>query len=172
MTTDQDLGPRKKGSERSPSGVEDKVLLDLANALTALGNHLGLATRIRERTGQLDTENLDKVLEKSRAQHERASGHCANCGTSSRNSYAAIDLRELKRDASSRVRMKNVARGAPALSASPPSEATTSVEADTHAVFNHRFVLGVILIHHLDLFPTQIGVKQLRCRRDSRGLWP
>jgi len=40
MTTDQDPGPRKKGAERSPSGVEDKILLDLANALTALGNHL------------------------------------------------------------------------------------------------------------------------------------
>ena len=69
MTTDQGPGRRKKSSERSPSGVEDKVLLDLANALTALGNHLALATRIRERAEQ---ENLDEVLEKSRAQHERA----------------------------------------------------------------------------------------------------
>jgi len=72
MTTDRDPGPRKKGSEGSPSAVEDVILLDLANALTALGNHLALATSIRLSAGQSGTESLDQVLEKSRTQHERA----------------------------------------------------------------------------------------------------
>jgi hypothetical protein len=72
MTTDQDPGPRKKGAERSPSGVEDKILLDLANALTALGNHLALASRIRSSAGPSSKDPFDQVLEKSRTQHERA----------------------------------------------------------------------------------------------------
>jgi hypothetical protein len=72
MTTDQDPGPREKGAERSPSDVEDKILLDLANALTALGNHLALASRIRSSAGPSSKDPFDQVLEKSRTQHERA----------------------------------------------------------------------------------------------------
>ena len=72
MTTDREPGPPKKGPERRPSTDEDKILLDLANALTALGNHLALATGIRQNASQSGTGNLDQVLEKCRAQHERA----------------------------------------------------------------------------------------------------
>jgi hypothetical protein len=72
MTTDREPGPPKKEPERRPTTDEDKILLDLANALTALGNHLALATGIRQNAGQSGTENLDQVLQKCRAQHERA----------------------------------------------------------------------------------------------------
>ena len=68
MTTDRDPDRRGKVPPHSPSDIDEKILLDLANALTALGNHLALATRIR----QSGTQRLDQVLEKSRAQHERA----------------------------------------------------------------------------------------------------
>ena len=73
MTDDRDLGPRNTNrSERSPSTGDDKILLDLADALTALGNQLALAIGIRQSAGQPATERLDQVLEKSRGQHERA----------------------------------------------------------------------------------------------------
>jgi hypothetical protein len=71
MNTDS----RRKEPPDSPSDVQDKVLLDLANALTALGNHLAVATRIRPRAGRSGADDsLDQVLEQSRAQHERAVG--------------------------------------------------------------------------------------------------
>lgn len=52
--------------------VRELVVRDLVNALTALGNHLALATGIRQNASQSGTGNLDQVLEKCRAQHERA----------------------------------------------------------------------------------------------------
>ena len=73
MTDDRDLGPRNKSrSEGSLKTVDDKILLDLADALTALGNQLALAIGIRQSAGPPATESLDEVLEKSRTQHERA----------------------------------------------------------------------------------------------------
>lgn len=72
MATDRDPDRRGKVPPHSPSAVDEKILLELANALTALGNHLALATRIRLREAQSGTERLDGVLEKSQAQHERA----------------------------------------------------------------------------------------------------
>ena len=58
----------RKGSSQGPSAVDEKILLDLANALSALGNHLVVASRIQ----LSDSERLGQVLEKSREQHERA----------------------------------------------------------------------------------------------------
>jgi hypothetical protein len=72
MTTDRESDRRGLEPPHSASAVNEKILLDLANALTALGNHLALATRIRQRGAQSGTQRLDQVLEKSRAQHERA----------------------------------------------------------------------------------------------------
>ena len=73
MTDDRDLGPRNKSrSEGSLKTVDDKILLDLADALTALGNQLALAIGSRQSAGPPARESLDEVLEKSRTQHERA----------------------------------------------------------------------------------------------------
>jgi hypothetical protein len=72
MTTDRDPDRRGKVPPHSPSAVDEEILLDLANALTALGNHLALAIRIRLREAQSGTQRLDQVLEKSREQHERS----------------------------------------------------------------------------------------------------
>jgi hypothetical protein len=52
--------------------VRELVVLDLVNALTALGNHLALTTPISPNAGQSTKGPLDQVLEKSRTQHERA----------------------------------------------------------------------------------------------------
>jgi len=72
MTTDRDPDRRGKVPPHSSSAVDEKIWLDLANALTALGNYLALATRIRLREAQSGPQRLDQVLEKSWAQHERA----------------------------------------------------------------------------------------------------
>ena len=68
--------PSRDGKEslQGPSAIiDEKILLDLANALSALGNHLMVANRIQLSAGS-DSERLAQVLEKSRAQHERAVG--------------------------------------------------------------------------------------------------
>ena len=71
MAIDRDPSRDGKGSSQGPSAVEEKILLDLANALSAIGNHLMVANRIQLSAGS-DSERLAQVLEKSRAQHERA----------------------------------------------------------------------------------------------------
>ena len=71
MAIIRDLSRDGKGSSQGPSAVDEKILLDLANALSALGNHLMVANRIQLSAGS-DSERLAQVLEKSRAQHERA----------------------------------------------------------------------------------------------------
>jgi len=71
MNTDR----RQDEARHSPSALEAKVLLDLTNALTALGNYLAVATRISMSAGQSSTDDsLGQVLEKSQAEHERAVG--------------------------------------------------------------------------------------------------
>jgi len=71
MAINRDPSCDGKGSSQGPSAIDAKILLDLANALSALGNHLMVANRIQLSAGS-DSERLAQVLEKSRAQHERA----------------------------------------------------------------------------------------------------
>ena len=72
MTTDRDSSSGKKGSPASRRAVDDQSLLDLADALTALGNHLALAIRSRSTEESNKEERLEQTLEKARVQHERA----------------------------------------------------------------------------------------------------
>jgi len=71
MAIIRDLSRDGKGSSQGPSAVDEKILLDLANALSALGNDLAVANQIQLSAGP-NSERLAQVLEKSRAQHERA----------------------------------------------------------------------------------------------------
>jgi len=71
MAIIRDLSRDGKGSSQGPSAVDEKILLDLANALSALGNDLAVANQIRLSAGP-NLERLAQVLEKACAQHERA----------------------------------------------------------------------------------------------------
>src|SRR5436190_129940 len=72
MATDRRLGPETNVSSPRPTTETGGPVRELVEALTAIGNYLGVADRILAGGTTPATESLCHVLDKSMGQYERA----------------------------------------------------------------------------------------------------